>query len=589
MAVLQTSAECTIRIDDQEIKHDVSSVSLEQYIDTHHLLKVRLRQLGKAAAEKDFEDPTVFASFLGKTIAVTITPIGGMVDSSRSLEFIGVVTQVSLDNSIDGLNTVLITAHSPTITLDGAKQNTLHHEERAGDIISAVLRKYPITIGTVEEASATLAYSVQYRETDYGYLMRLAASSGMFAYYDGKEFCVGKASSSRTEELVWRESLGEFVMGLGTGIEKVGAQSFNYTKKEIYESTTSGALRTSLSELSKISYEASQKLYPDAHFVPGLKSGSQADLDKTLELIRESSVGKIVTCRGESVIPAVTIGRCVKITGMDKLDGLYWVKSVVHSFDESGKYHNTFTCTPLDIAFPERSYSVPHLTDIQVAVVVDTDDPDKLGRIKVQFPWYTKEGLPAQPVMWVRVLTPHAGEKRGFFCLPEVGDEVVVGFEHGDPHLPLVLGSLYNGKDVPPLDGHPVGWSGSDNNLKLFRTKSGNEIYFNDTDGSEVIVIVQKDKKNAITLSLDGPKITIESEGDISLKGKTISLESTSGDIKVKSAAAMNLESSQDMKIKAGGNLKSEGGMNYDIKAGINATLEGGAVVTIKGTMVKIN
>jgi uncharacterized protein involved in type VI secretion and phage assembly len=188
----------------------------------------------------------------------------------------------------------------------------------------------------------------------------------------------------------------------------------------------------------------------------------------------------------------------------------------------------------------------------------------------------------------VRVLTPHAGEKKGFFCLPEVDDEVLIGYEQGNPSLPLVLGSLYNGKDVPPVD-HPVGWKGADNNLKLFRTKSGNEIYFDDGSGSEAIVIVQKDSKNSITLTLDGPKIVIESQGDISLSGKNISLESTSGDITLKSAAGIKVESSQDTEFKAGGNLKSEGGMNYNIKAGMNATVEGGAIVTVKGSLVKIN
>ncbi|MFQ6009405.1 MAG: phage baseplate assembly protein V, partial [Candidatus Zixiibacteriota bacterium] len=188
----------------------------------------------------------------------------------------------------------------------------------------------------------------------------------------------------------------------------------------------------------------------------------------------------------------------------------------------------------------------------------------------------------------VRLLTLHAGEKKGWYCIPEVDDEVLVGFEHGDPHRPVILGCLYNGKDTPPLD-HPVRWDGQKNNLKLFRTKSGNEIYFSDDSGSESIVIVQKDKKNSITLSLDGPKIAIESEGDISLKAANISLESTSGDITLNSAAGLKAESTRDTVIKASGNLKTEGSMNCDVKAGANATVQGGALVTVKGALVKIN
>ncbi len=588
MVALQTAAECRIRIDGEEVKYDISSVRLDQSVDDHHVLKVRIRQIGKATSESDFDDPTTYTSFLGKPISMNITPYGGVVDPARLLEFIGVVTEVSLDNSIDGLNTVLVTAHSPTVLSDGACKNALYHDQSASDIIKGILGNYEITVGAIESTPGSLKFSVQYRETDFQYVMRLASTGGMFAFYDGREFCLAKAGSSVTEELVWRESLGAFVMGLGTGVEKIDSQVYDYSKKEIYEGETAGALRTSLSDMSKVSHDASKQMYPKASFARGLKSASQGDLDQTLELVRESTVGKMVTCQGQSIIPAVTVGHSVKIKGMDRLDGTFWVKSVRHVFDESGKYHNTFTCTPLDLAFPERRFARTPLTDLQSALVVDTDDPDKLGRVKVKFHWNVKGGSKAEPEIWVRVLTPHAGETKGFFCLPEVDDEVLIGYEQGNPSLPLVLGSLYNGKDVPPVD-HPVAWKGAENNLKLFRTKSGNEIYFHDGSGSEAIVIVQKDSKNSITLTLDGPKIAIESQGDISLSGANISLESTSGDITLKSAAAIKAESAQDTELKANGNLKSEGGMNYDMKAGMNATVEGGALVTVKGSLVKIN
>ena len=588
MPVIQTPAECRIQIDGKEIKYDISSVQLDQFVDDHHVLRIRIRQLGKATSDKDFDDPGKYTGFLGKSIAMNITPYGGIVDSSRLLEFIGVVTEVSLDNSIDGLNTVLLTAHSPTVLLDGFVQNSFHYEMKASDIIKEIVGKYPITVGSIDATEATLKHSIQYRETDYQFIMRLASTNGMFAHYNGKEFGVSASTAGVTEVLYWRESLGVFALGLGTGIEKVGSQVYDYVKKDYYVGWTDPHLRSSLSDLPKLSFEASQSLYVTESFIPAVNAASQAELDKALELFRENLVGRIATGHGESCIPAVSVGKAIMIKGMDKLDGLYWVKSVRHVFDESGKYHNTFACTPLDMAFPQHRISKAPFTDLQTAFVLDVDDPEKLGRVKVQWPWNVGDAhLPGLDV-WVRVLTPHAGEKRGWFCIPEVGDEVLVGFEHGDPHRPVVLGSLYNGKDIPPSDGHPISWS-ADNNLKLFRTKSGNEIYFCDDSGSETIVIVQKDKQNTITLSLDGPKIAIESEGDISLKAANISLESTSGDITLKSAAGLKTESTQDTGIKAGGNLTTEGSINYDMKAGVNATVKGSGVVTVQGSLVKIN
>ncbi|MCK4373338.1 MAG: hypothetical protein KAW61_09325, partial [candidate division Zixibacteria bacterium] len=258
-----------------------------------------------------------------------------------------------------------------------------------------------------------------------------------------------------------------------------------------------------------------------------------------------------------------------------------------------GDYNNTFTCVPLDTAYPPKKYAQKAFTDIQSALVTSTDDPDELGRVKVKMMWYDGPSM-AVPDHWLRVLAPHSGNERGFFCLPEIDDEVLVAFEHGDPNRPVVLGSLYNGVDKAPV-GHSAGFDGAENDLKLFRTKSGNEIYFHDKGDFETICITQA-SGNTITLSADGPKITVETDGDITMKGKTITLETTSGDITLKSGSAINAESSMDTKIKAGGNFSSEGGINHDSKGGAaitvkapTATLQGDAMTTIKGGIVKIN
>lgn len=587
-AALQTAALCKVRVDNQDIQYDISSVQLEQFIDDHHVLRVRIRQVGQAAVGRDFDDPQPYTAYLAKPISLIITPQGGTVDSARQLEFIGLVTEVSLDNSIDGLNTVLVTAHSPTVALDGVRRNTFQYDMTATDIVGSIVRRHPVTLGTIQASAGVMKFSVQYRETDYEYILRLAASVGLFAHYDGKEFRVTKTAGSGGERLLWRESLGSFSVGLGTAVEKFESQAYDYGKKTVYEHKTGGALRTSLADFSKISHAASQKIYPGASFASVMTSASQAELDQSVETIREGSVGRAVVCTGRSIVPAVRVGHAVTIEGMDKFNGQYYVKAVRHVFDESGKYSNEFVCTPLDISFPQKKPGAYPFTDLQTAVVVDTNDPDKLGRVKVKLHWNVSEASEAAPAIWVRLLTPHSGNKRGFFCLPELDDEVLVGFEHGDPSWPVVLGSLYNGKDVPPVD-HTVAWDGAKNNLKLLRTRTGNEIYFNDTDGKESVCIVQKDGTNTITLTLDGPKIVVESKGDISLKGKTISLESTGGDIKIKSQAAIKAESGQDLQLKATGNLKSEAGMNLDVKAGVNTTVQGGAMVTVKGAIVKIN
>ncbi len=572
--LLATSASCTVRIDNKEIKHDVSSVRLDQFIDRHHKVRVRIRQVGKATSSNDFDDPSTYTGFLGKSISVIITPSGGLVDSSRELEFIGLVTGVSLDNSIDGINTVLITGQSPTVSMDGARRNAFFQDKAAGDIIGSILRNFPITLGNMESTNGTLKFAVQYRETDFDFVMRLAGQSGKFAFYDGKEFRLVKASSGDIEELIWRETLGAFAFGLGTTSFEYSSQLYNYEQKKDYsQDTKSLSQQSALSAMSKLAPDASKTIFGNSGFaIPARQVSDSQSLDEMLLAKKNGSLGQMIKCPGLSIVPKVAVGHCVKIKGMDKFDGTFWVNSVSHFFDESGKYYNIFESTPLDMAFPNVKYRRHPVTDLQSAIVLDNNDPEKMGRIKVKFVW-----VQSAETAWVRYLSLHAGKSRGWYCLPEVGDEVLVGYENGNPDLPIAIGSLYNKDDNPHADTN-----NDKNDVKMFITKGGNQIYFKDESGSEQIKIAMKDGKNVILMEMSGPKISIESQsGDISIKAKNVVIDCDEKfDIKTGSG---------DINLKSGGNLNVEGQMNTKVKGGVNANFEGGAIVEIKGSMIKLN
>jgi type VI secretion system secreted protein VgrG len=584
-ALLETAADCSIKIENNEIKHTVSLVELHQFIDNHHELLIRIRQSGKATRADDFDDPATYTSFLGKSIAVTITPRGGVVDPGRALEFIGLVTQVNLDNSIDGVNTVLIVAASPTISIDGARRNAHYFEQSAGDIIGALLRKYPITLGTIEATKGKFKFDTQYRETDYRYISRLANSQGLFAYYNGKEFRVTKANSNDVEELVWRETLGSFRMGLGTAPVDYSSKIYNYEQKKTYSQDTKTLPEESaLSNLSRTAPEASRQIYKDSGFSVAPKAVSDAkSLDEILQREKTGAIGRMVKCFGQSIVPKVTVGACVRVKGMDKLDGTYWVKTIKHVFDESGKYHNTFVCSPLDVSFPGKEPAERIDDEIQkrpsigvggpdaarasvfagmhVAVVVDNQDPLKLGRIKVKYPWSDSETTD-----WVRLIVPYAGNERGWFSLPEVDDEVLIGYEFGNTDHPIALGALYNKDNAPPAAA-----GGQNNDVKLFITRGGNQILLNDKDGAEELQITTKDGKNQIVMKMSGPEISIKSEGDISIKGMNLTIESQ-----------------QEITLKAGTNLNIESGANMKSKAGAMLDIEG-TMVTVKGNPIQLN
>jgi Rhs element Vgr protein len=567
---IETAATCELLVDGKTVRYEISEVDLRQRVDDHHVLRVKLLDIGQTEQGRDILQDLPHTGFLGKTLSVTLSPsVAG--DGSGKLEFVGIVTEVSFENRVDGLNVTTVTAHSPTIGMDGAKRNMFYFDQSSSDVIKKVLSEHSITQGQIESTSGMSAYCVQYRETDYDFVMRLATGAGLFAYYNGKEFHVGKASSSGSAPVIWRETLGAFTIGLGTSQPEFNAQVYNYAQASNYaQDTKSVPPKASLSQLSKLSPDASKKVYKMSGFAETAKVVADArSLDDEVQRARSRSMSSMINCVGQSIEPKVAIGHCVKVEQMGALNNQYWITSVRHVLSGSGMYHNEFTCVPLDIAFPASRSRLEPATQIQSAIVTDNNDPEALGRLKVKFPW-----LESDETTWLRVSVPHAGDERGWFSMPEVGDEVLVGFEQGDPDHPVVLGSVYNSKAKPPGDA-----INSDNDVKLFCTRGGSQIMIDDKSGSEKLTITTKDGKNSIVLDVSGQKIAIESEGDISLKGKNLSLESD-----------------MEIKLKAGTNLKIEAGANLEAKAtaqykgeGAMMSLQGQSMVEVKGAMIKLN
>jgi uncharacterized protein involved in type VI secretion and phage assembly len=172
-----------------------------------------------------------------------------------------------------------------------------------------------------------------------------------------------------------------------------------------------------------------------------------------------------------------------------------------------------------------------------LARVVAIDDPERLNRVQVRLIAF--DGVDGQDMpLWARVVAPFAGDDRGAFLMPDVGDEVLVVFENGDPRYPLVLGGLWNGAAPPPAD---LGTEG--NRLKRIRSKRGVTVTLDDRQGQEQLVL-ETPGGQRVTLA-DGPgAITIEDAS-----GNRITLE-TSG-ITVQAAANVKVQAAK-VEVSAG-------------------------------------
>jgi uncharacterized protein involved in type VI secretion and phage assembly len=199
---------------------------------------------------------------------------------------------------------------------------------------------------------------------------------------------------------------------------------------------------------------------------------------------------------------------------------------------------------------------VGRISGVVIGVVTNNKDEEGLGRVKVRFPWLSE----ADESHWARIAAPMAGKQRGIYFLPEVDDEVLVAFEHGDVRFPYVLGALWNGQDTPPAandDGK--------NNLRVIQSRSGHIIRLNDEDGQEKIEIIDKSAKNSIVFDTAENTITITTDKDITLAAPQ---------------GTMKLDA-QKIEIKSSADLKIEAGAGLDVKAS--------ATMNIKGATVNIN
>ena len=199
----------------------------------------------------------------------------------------------------------------------------------------------------------------------------------------------------------------------------------------------------------------------------------------------------------------------------------------------------------------ESSQRGSHLLHgVVVGLVTNNQDPDNLGRVKVQFPWLSHENESA----WARIVTPMAGNNRGLYCLPEVDDEVLVMFEQGDPSYPFVLGALWNAKDKPPGNN-----SDGKNNVRLIQSRSGHQIRLNDEDGNETIEIIDKTGKNKLVIDTSNNSIAITSDKDIMLSAPkgTIKLEAKT--IELKSSTSTKLEAGAGLELKSNATMNLKG------------------------------
>ncbi|MCD8421130.1 phage baseplate assembly protein V, partial [Tenacibaculum dicentrarchi] len=408
--------------------------------------------------------------------------------------------------------------------------------------------------------TSPIIYQSQYQENHFQFIQRLAKQYNEWLYYDGVELVFGKPSLNAPITIEYgadMDTINISIEALSTSATKF---SYNALEDAKNESISRGNV-SGLNELGNYAFETSKALFViDSKDHLSVRGANRNEIDT---VVANKQAGKISTANilsGTSNKQGLTVGTVIKVTGAQRgIDsfnvknyGEYIITKITHTATGSSEYCNEFEAISSGIAIlPEPSVSLPEASP-QLATVLSNEDPNQKGRVQVQFQWQTA----GMKTSWIRVMTPDAGssdhhsQNRGHVFVPEVGDQVMVGFRYNDPNRPFVMGSMYHGNN---------GAGGQDqNNIKSIITKSGHVLEFNDTNNSESITI--KDKKgNLIIIDTAGESITINALKNISfIAGE---------DVTIRAGKNIRIDAGENIYVNSGKNMTFNIGENYSVMA----------------------
>jgi uncharacterized protein involved in type VI secretion and phage assembly len=282
--------------------------------------------------------------------------------------------------------------------------------------------------------------------------------------------------------------------------------------------------------------------------------------------------------------------------------GKYTLTSTRHLFSEQAGYTTAFTVSGRSDRSlygltggarggPGRSGAAGR--GLVPAVVSDVKDPQKLGRVKLTMPWLDGQYTTG----WARVVAAGAGAKRGTVMLPEVGDEVLVGFTGGDLDCGYVLGGLYNGKDaLPALQVDPVDASSGEVSVRAIVGRTAHRLELAESTQADGVLLTTGDGKFALKLDKKGQLVELTSEGKIKLTAKNgVSVDAGTGPLEL-SGQKVTITSKSDVGIEGTGQATVKGTTGASLEgATVKVTGQGAAEltasgpVTVRGGLVKIN
>lgn len=520
-------------------KEEVNPVSLilTQEYGEHHHFEITLDY--DMYGDDFMSNPIKHIELIGRLVFISFNNREG--SSSDRYFFKGVVTGVKQSGKEGKKGYLVVTGSSPTIMLEKGNRMDIYSNRSLYQISSKVAeRAYEDYLKFVSEPiyKNKIDFLMQYNESDWDFLKRLAYLYRENFFYDGYELKFGTCQDAKTVDLTYdREILDlEFCSKmLATNFERYQyvAESDTTIKRDVPNKVDNS--NDYLDKAEEMNHIAMTFLEHPRTYMDTPVYGN-SEMTEMLKREKSRNAAQTITIKGKSKTHKTSIGQIINISLPENLSntsniGTYRVTKSIHKIDEKNRYSCEFEAIPASLDTIPTDKPKTQYADSILAMVKSNEDPLNQGRVQIEFEFSNNYNY-----AWVRVLTPNAGsselinQNRGMVFIPEKGDQVMIGFEYGDPNRPYVMGSLFHGKN---------GKGGGQNNAeKSIITRSGIKIVFNDNQKSLHI-----EDPSGNTWDMDGQgNINVFAPKDIILKASNTIRMEAGKDVNVTAANEFTLD-----------------------------------------------
>lgn len=566
-------------------------------------------------------DDTVLQSS-GIEIGELVTVRAPVPDSARQ-ELLLTAEVTSIAGDYRGLvSHIVVRGYSREHRLQRVRRSRAYLNMKDSDIAREVAGAAKLAVGEVDQSKIAHAHLAQVNETDWDFLQRRAAEIGFQVRMIDDRFCFQKAPATRPGPAIKLSRGGElwsFAPRLtaanlppqvevrvwdATGrkaVAEVAPLSSDYASLRGHSAATLAGLFTATTitgapskpnpALGELGPATERGYVLVDHPAAGGAAATAAATEVAAALAQRVAATAAEAEGDAGGDPRIQPGAVLDIDGFASIfNGSWTVTGARHVFDmDEGGYRTYFSVHGRE----DRSMTGlltgggthdPQFAGVVCAVVTNNNDPDKRARVKVSLPWLS----PDFETDWAPVTQVSSGPGAGAMFLPAVGDQVLVGFEFGDPRRPYVLGSMLTSSSKYDAGGPAIKAAGESTQVVRsgFASATGNLVAFYDDlpapgspPNASQLLLGAKDSTVAIAFD------QVEGTVTLSCKPAAPNSKNPAGSIVIECGDAGKI----DIRTGAGGSVNIDGGNELSLTAKSELKIECNGPVQIKGNPIQLN